>query len=285
MTKTETTLRLDTRVAEVSDERAQDAGIWVYLRKGLCNGEDCAQGHHADTCVHAVHESTWTQCAARLRAVSSCDCATCAPQPLPGNHMPKPTLKHMQPNGVIATRQTARSYTHVLLCRRDSAARIAELESHRASNIVDAAKRATRQHAEWLVEKATGIGGQVPYWPGQGGYGKGRTHEQPDYQYNSACEYLAKYPTAEAYVAQCIKDTNEHTDQIITDVRNASPDWHVISWHSRADLAKPSYTVVAGDHFTVEAINNGVREPIADNCAWPDTHHKPCNCRDVAAKQ
>lgn len=176
----------------------------------------------------------------------------------------KPTLKHMQPNGEIATRQSARAYTHVLMRKINRAARIAAVEASRASRLADAEKYARRAFKQNAVEIATGIGGQVPYWPGQGGYrkfadGTFATHEQPDYQFKSAVEYMQKHGgTVEGYIADAIADTERAIAREIEGIATYSEEWYVMSWHSRANLAKPDY-IGAGDMFQVEAINGGVR--------------------------
>lgn len=172
----------------------------------------------------------------------------------------KITLKHMQENGKLATRQTARAYTHVLLLKQNNATRAAALESGRAVRVAKAIKTARIYFEQCTVEIAAGVGGQVPYWPGQGGCdGSGRTHEQPEWQYKLACTAMEERKDLTGYVQHAIKNCNADVDADIAACNRRSEDWIVVSWHTRADLAKPQYQV-EGDLFKVEAINNGVRD-------------------------
>lgn len=60
----------DPRVSEISDERSLDCGIWVYLKRGYCDGE--LRYHSAAGCLHQIHEDTWTACLAKLNRVTPC---------------------------------------------------------------------------------------------------------------------------------------------------------------------------------------------------------------------
>jgi hypothetical protein len=175
----------------------------------------------------------------------------------------KVTLKHAQPNGEIVTRQTARAYSHVLLRKVNVAARLAEIEGRRAASLEDTEKSARKYYKQYLAEVAAGVGGQIPYWPGQGGYrkladGSLATHTLDQWQYDNAAQKLAEFPSIESYVAHNRAVTEAEIARNLEQVRGWSEEWEVISWHGRADLAKPSY-VGAGDTFMVEAVNNGSR--------------------------
>ena len=52
-------------IAEISDERRDGDGYWVYLATGLWSPEDE---------THCVHEDTPRACAAKLRRVEPCPC-------------------------------------------------------------------------------------------------------------------------------------------------------------------------------------------------------------------
>ena len=58
-------------IVDISDERADGDGYWVYLRRGLQQS--------AKTQVHNVHEDTVTACARAFKWVRPCDCPDCAP--------------------------------------------------------------------------------------------------------------------------------------------------------------------------------------------------------------
>lgn len=75
-------IRNDARVREISDERGLDSGIWVYL-KGHCNELDNPHECSSESCVHSVHEDTWTACLKVLRYVKSCTCAECLAEKAP----------------------------------------------------------------------------------------------------------------------------------------------------------------------------------------------------------
>jgi hypothetical protein len=80
MSKVEQQVRRHTLVSEISDERYGETGpdtdgIWAYLKKGYCNGEEhrCSAGG----CCHVVHEWSWSDVAKRLRDVRKCNCDDC----------------------------------------------------------------------------------------------------------------------------------------------------------------------------------------------------------------
>lgn len=58
MTKIEQRIRMDHRVAFVSDERSSGDGIWVYLRHGFAYLHEW----------HQIHEETWTACYRELKS-------------------------------------------------------------------------------------------------------------------------------------------------------------------------------------------------------------------------
>jgi hypothetical protein len=169
------------------------------------------------------------------------------------------TLKHMQENGMIAKRKTARQYTHVLLLKVNNKTRIKKLQGERESRLAQAVKYARDQYSRNTQEIAAGVGGLIPYWPGQGGCdSSGRKHEQPEYQYNSAVEYMAKHMDLTGYIQHAIEQTEACLARDIEQAGKRNEDWHVVSWHSRADLARPSYPQ-SDELYKVERINNGVR--------------------------
>lgn len=56
-----------TKIAEVSDERSNNEGFWIYL-KGFINPVlEC----------HTIHEPTISECIKQLRAAIPCDCENC----------------------------------------------------------------------------------------------------------------------------------------------------------------------------------------------------------------
>ena len=175
----------------------------------------------------------------------------------------KPTLKHMQENGTLATRTTARAYTHVLLRKVNNAIAAAAMEFSRQSTVDEAIASAKREHKFDVLWSRAQIGEQAPYRPGQGGYkkfadGSYATFTMWDGFKKLADEAVAKHPTVESAVAAAIERTNAYITQRITEINARREEWVVISWHSRAALAKPDY-IGAGDTFKVEAINGGTR--------------------------
>ncbi len=57
-------------VEDVSDERASEDGIWIYLVPGWCR-------EHGDP-VHSVHEDTVKDCSEYFRCIVECPCDECA---------------------------------------------------------------------------------------------------------------------------------------------------------------------------------------------------------------
>ena len=140
--------------------------------------------------------------------------------------MAKQTLKHALPNGEVATRTTARAYTHVLLSKVDNAAAIAAYQAGKPERLAYALKSARADHAdevehakEWNAKRGGTLDGYLAY---------------------ATAEFEANEANHVAYLAA------------------RSEEWQVVSWHSRASLAKPKYEG-AGDSFRVEAINGGIR--------------------------
>jgi hypothetical protein len=64
------------RIRDISDERRAGDGYWVYLL-GYCRADDCAHGHHVQSCVHNVHEDTITKCVEQMQRIKACDCSDC----------------------------------------------------------------------------------------------------------------------------------------------------------------------------------------------------------------
>ena len=54
-------------ISDVSDERSNGDGYWVYLKSGFC--------YESET--HAIHEDTLKGCAECLRYVEPCSCSDC----------------------------------------------------------------------------------------------------------------------------------------------------------------------------------------------------------------
>jgi hypothetical protein len=54
-------------ISDVSDERSNGDGYWVYLKSGFCYERE----------THAIHEDTLKECAECLRFVEPCSCSDC----------------------------------------------------------------------------------------------------------------------------------------------------------------------------------------------------------------
>lgn len=164
----------------------------------------------------------------------------------------KPVLKHAQPNGDIATRQTNRPYTHVLLQLHNGPALIAAAIAALPSNLKSAKREAQDFHDHHSNMVNRGVGGMYPahkdfpYW---------RITQD---NFNESESWLKTYPTAGDYITKRVDDVQTAHAHRVDGLRLGTFDWEVISWHSRAELARPDY-IAPGASFRVEAINGGAR--------------------------
>jgi hypothetical protein len=176
----------------------------------------------------------------------------------------KTTLKHMQPDGEIVTRTTARAYTCVLLRKYNVAALLAAHDAKETDDVAASAKRAREDFKHNQLCISTPVGGPIPYEKNQGGYkryadGTLATHPMPDYYVELARKSLARDgDTLEAFVASRVQATLTERAGYRAQLAAYTEEWHVISWHGSARSAKPQFTR-AGDQYRVEPINNGTR--------------------------
>ena len=176
----------------------------------------------------------------------------------------KTTLKHLQPNGEIITRTTARAYGVVLMRKMNVAAILAAHDANEQKELDECANYAREYFRHYQLCLATPIGGPIPYQKNQGGYrrfadGTLATHPMPDYYAKHARESFAEHGDTEAaYVASHLKECRAARAKLRAEKAGYSEDWHVISWHGSARTAKPQFER-PGDSYRVEEINNGVR--------------------------
>jgi hypothetical protein len=176
----------------------------------------------------------------------------------------KTTLKHMQPNGEIVTRQTARAYSVVLLRKHNVAALLAAHDASEADELKACAKDAREWFRHYQLCLATKVGDPIPYQRNQGGFrrfadGSLATHPMPDYYAKLARESFAIYGDVEApYIAAHVAERQAGRAATRASLAKYTEEWHVISWHGSARTAKPPF-ITPGATFMVETINNGVR--------------------------
>jgi hypothetical protein len=176
----------------------------------------------------------------------------------------KTTLKHMQPNGAIVTRQTARAYTCVLLRKHNVAALLAAHDAGHANAVKEATEYARTWFKRCQLELATKVGDPIPYTENQGGFKRFRdgtlaTYPMHEWEPVSARKWLAQHGETEAaFVASIVAERLADRATRRATLAAYKEEWFVISWHGSARTAKSPY-IEAGDQFMVEEINNGVR--------------------------
>lgn len=158
--------------------------------------------------------------------------------------MTKQTLKHRLPCGAIATRKTARNYSHVVICREDLTARRAALA------IVQQVDARNFDFYRKIAE--TGVGNC--YRHGNGLMSQPVT--QADYDKYSAL--IATHKTAQAFAEHCAAERVAHHDAKHGDA--AEGPWYVEGWCGRADLAEKLAAKTRQrtvKDVRIEAINHG----------------------------
>lgn len=161
----------------------------------------------------------------------------------------KTTLKHELPCGTIATRTTARAYTHVVMVRQDIAAERARLDVLRI-------EEAMRGFAYFSDLVKLGVGGRYRF--DNGHYSQPLTQAQVD----EAVAGIAGCVSAQDYAEKCRAERLAKHDATYGDAEVS--DWYVLSWSSRADLAEKEAARCRSHWYyreaVAQAINNGVRE-------------------------
>jgi hypothetical protein len=71
-------IKNDPRVADISDERCQDDGFWVYLKPGWCNAYEDPVAARCGDPLHIIHEETPASSLRVLRYIEKCTCKDCA---------------------------------------------------------------------------------------------------------------------------------------------------------------------------------------------------------------
>ena len=67
-------IKADPRVADISDERGDDQGFWVYAQ-GWCIESRPDGEHNESDCLHTIHEDSPSECWKVMRGLKPCNCA------------------------------------------------------------------------------------------------------------------------------------------------------------------------------------------------------------------
>lgn len=157
----------------------------------------------------------------------------------------KNTLKHRLPDGTVATRSTARAYSHVVIARHDLVKRRAK--AGRLSEVDYS------NFAFYQKEIATGVGGTYSHANGL----MSRPLSQADYDY--AVERVAGCETAQQYAEKCRDERLAGHDARYGTA--GAGEWFVEGWCGRADLAEKLASKCRGYEclrdVQVQAINGG----------------------------
>lgn len=174
--------------------------------------------------------------------------------------MKKTKFIHVTSDGNVATRTSARAYTHVVVRRHQpdvAATGVAPV------NEAQEVSRATEHWNECLLVQKAGIGGRVPYTRGQGGYGRPEGMEVRQGWYDLHCEYLKAYGTLDAYISGRLARAHHYRSKEVSNRFSLSAERFVYSWHHSAALALKAcngYKGYRGDIFYVQIINGGIRD-------------------------
>lgn len=168
----------------------------------------------------------------------------------------KAKLSHLLPNGTIATRTTARNYTHVLIGTLNVNRAIDNLLANfnkLPQRVETFRKDLEKSHANYREMLATPIGQKCKNW-------NGYLVVMDEFYHEQSRKSLNDYGTIEEQVAEYAeRNTNEHTERL-SELRNIdNPQPEVFSWHSRSDLAEKAsgQNHYRNFDFRVEAINHG----------------------------
>ena len=168
--------------------------------------------------------------------------------------MAKQTLKHAVGNE-IATRQTARNYTHVLVGTLNKERALANLARKFAGIQKDADEyRADleKSHANYRAMLATPKGQMCKNW-------NGWLVKMDDFYHEQSQKGLNDYGTVEEQVAEYIERRQNDIEADRKKYESSECLPQVFSWHSRYDLAEKAAGTSRYKNFDfkVEAINNG----------------------------
>lgn len=177
--------------------------------------------------------------------------------------MAKQILKH-RIGDEVATRQTARDYTHVVLARRNPDMVRAKAEN--GYNEEALAKKIADAEYHWKYEsnlRKVPVGEKFYYSRGQGGYYKNKTGkhmEVQQYMHDIADEYTLCHGSLENYVGHKTKEFFDRKNAAIASADTCNTNWKVVSWHGRQDLAEKaasSQWKTSCCDTRIEEINNG----------------------------
>lgn len=160
--------------------------------------------------------------------------------------MAKTTLKHMLPDGTIATRTTARAYSHLVIVRKNLIAVRTSLNSIKTRDLENYA-----YHREVI---AAGVGGHYLFSSGD----RCKWPVTQD-QFDKAVAAVDGCANAQAYAEKCRDKRLAQHDAEYGDA--VYGPWYVAGWCGRADLAEKLRQKELGGWCVQDAIaqpiNNG----------------------------
>ena len=177
--------------------------------------------------------------------------------------MAKQTLKHKVGENV-ATRQTARNYTHVVLARRNPDMVRAKAENDYNQQALD--KTIADAEYKWKYNsnlRKVPVGEMFYFSRSQGGYylnKTGKHMEVQQYMHDIADEYTLCHGSLENYVDHNITEFFNHKKEALAAADNCNDSWRVVSWHGSralAEKAASSQWKTSCCDTRIEEINNG----------------------------
>lgn len=176
----------------------------------------------------------------------------------------KITLKHAL-NGDVATRTTARAYTHVVIASRNPEKVLAKAKA----DFNEKALAKVIETAEYDYKYAANlakvpVGEKFFYHRQQGGAYMNRTGkhmEVQQYQHDINNEYILCYATKDEYVNAKVAEFIEQKNAAIAAADKVDTSEFVASWHgsrANAEKAGSSQWKTSCCDYRVEEINNGV---------------------------
>jgi hypothetical protein len=173
----------------------------------------------------------------------------------------KPTLKHLLDNGTVATRQSARPYTHVVVAQHNIEREVARILSYDTAEAKARRERDAREsYAHAVQVMQAGVGGRADYVRGQGGYGMREGFAVDKWHVDHETEWFHKRGgSLENFIKYEHEGFAESQASSIKRARERGSEWFVLSWHHSRALADKAAAAAELYNTRVEAVNNGVR--------------------------